>query len=571
MKSIILLRAIARLSPRMIGFQIKRLLRNKVAAHFPGAYHAHVQRVARSLPELAEPSDVAQKMAQDVAAFYHDEYLSVIDDAAAGTFTFFGQRVEFGAIDRIDWHHRVPEETDFHLWRMKLGHMGFTCPMLISGEPRHTTAIVKMIESYRQNSSFAVPGCFSSYWFPYSVSHRILAMLSGFVLAQKRLTPEHADIIAAFLRENAAFVLANIEHELKNNHVERNLAALCFYFTCTNSIPVAIARKLDRDVREIVTRTILPDGMQGERSAMYQGLSVMALRVFAATPFLSVATRELSAERLAAAERAWAMMAHPDGEIALFNDSWFGEVPHPSELVADQGLGPLELLPSAGYARLQMGAMFALFDAGPIGLSWNPGHGHADFLSTEVDVAGRRFLVDPGTYQYSTGKRRLFERASRSHNGPCWNGVEPVEYSGCFKVGKMSRAKLTDTEVLPKAVRVAGAMSLAEGTVTRNLTLSEQLIDVTDRWSTNPVSACVRLIVAGGWELHKRESKRVVFICDAQQVELCLSRGTIASVEQGERACHYLSSEKATHLVLSADSEGNGAVLNWSVKSLPQV
>jgi len=133
MATAILLRAITRLSPRMAAYQVKRLLRNRLAAWFPGAYAAHIRRIALSLPELTQPSDAAVAMAQDVAAFYHDEYLPVIEAAASGTFTFFGKTVAFGSVERIDWHHTIPAETDFHLWRMKLGHMGFACPMLMSG------------------------------------------------------------------------------------------------------------------------------------------------------------------------------------------------------------------------------------------------------------------------------------------------------------------------------------------------------------------------------------------------------------------------------------------------------
>ncbi|MFN5825820.1 MAG: heparinase II/III family protein [Rhodobacterales bacterium] len=565
MATAILLRAITRLSPRMAAYQVKRLLRNRLAAWFPGAYAAHIRRIALSLPELTQPSDAAVAMAQDVAAFYHDEYLPVIEAAASGTFTFFGKTVAFGSVERIDWHHTIPAETDFHLWRMKLGHMGFACPMLMSGGPEHVAAVVRIIQSYRANSSFAERGCFSSYWFPYSVSHRILAMLSGLVLARDRLPPDQAATITEFLRENAAFVLANIEHDIRNNHVERNLAALCLYFTCTDTVPAAVKRRLDRDVREIVADTILPDGLQGERSAMYQGLSVMALRVFAATPFLSEAARDLSARRLVAAERAWALMIHPDGDIALFNDSWFGEVPHPGRLVAEQALGPLEVLPDAGYARLHLGRIFALFDAGPIGLRWNPGHGHADFLSAEVDVAGRRFLVDPGTFQYSTGPRRKFERASGSHNGPDRAGVEPVEYSGCFKVGAMSAARLTGAESREEWVRVSGELALGSGSMTRSLEVTAERIDIEDRWNGMADGAQVRLIVPGEWRLETTDSCRAIFVNDKERVQICVERGTIASVEAGNWACRYLDSEAATHLVLTPEDEGRGAALVWSV------
>jgi hypothetical protein len=58
----------------------------------------------------------------------------------------------------------------------------------------------------------------------------------------------------------------------------------------------------------------------------------------------------------------------------------------------------------------------AIVDAGPQGVR-NSGHGHADALSLRVSLAGRQWLVDPGTYCYvcSTTERDSF-RGTGAHN-----------------------------------------------------------------------------------------------------------------------------------------------------------
>ena len=165
-----------------------------------------------------------------------------------------------------------------------------------------------------------------------------------------------------------------------------------------------MARMLDREVRGIVTATVLPDGVQVERSAMYQGLSVMALRIFAATPFLARETRDLVAARTERASLAWAALSHPDGEIALFNDSWFSETPPAASALVAPAAEGRTILPNGGYARLAQGDDVLIFDAGPIGPAWNPGHGHADFLAVELSMGGKRFLVDPGTSSVFLGR-----------------------------------------------------------------------------------------------------------------------------------------------------------------------
>ncbi|QQM32464.1 heparinase II/III family protein [Martelella lutilitoris] len=563
--------AVSRLSPRMIGYHLKRLARNKLAPRRPEHYARRIDRLAAGVPKLAPGSLSAQSpaasMAQAVAAFYREEYRDHIDDAARGRFSFFGQEVDFGGPASIDWHHTVAAENDFHLWRMKLAHMGFICPMLIDGETLHHEAVAEMLAGYRAEARFDRPGCFSSYWFPYSVSHRILAVLSGYLIARRQDTLPAAlcDDIEQFLRWNVAFVEENIEHELKNNHVERNLAALCFYYTHAEDVPPGLKRKLDRDVAGIIHACILPDGLLAERSAMYQGLSVMALQVFSQTPFLSEKTRGLAAERLERAKRAWSFMTHPDGEIALFNDSWFGEVPPAHSVIEPARFNASELLPQAGYARLADGGIFALLDAGPIGPRWNPGHGHADFLSAEIDVAGLRFVADPGTYQYSTGPRRMYERSAQSHNGPSCKGLEPVSYYGCFRVGRLAEARLVEAEATDGRA-VAGELQLPDGLkLRRELQLIPNGLAATDRWQGACTGPRVRLTIPREWEVSDRDQREVVFLREDVRVRLEVLRGRIADLSTGQWAFRYLKSSDAHILVLEPEETPGGADLSWRI------
>lgn len=515
--------------------------------------------------------DLRVNLARSVAAFYHDEYIGLIDDAAKGRFTLLNQTVDFGSVKTIDWHHQLDEETDFHLWRQKFAHMGFVCSMLASGNDDHWSAVQAMIAAYRKNSDFGVPGCFSSYWFPYSVSHRILAMLSGYILARhdRDLPAALCNEIESFLQWNVGFVLVNVEHELRNNHVERNLAALCLYFSCVSSPPAGTMSRLDREVRRIVDACMLFDGFSAERSAMYQGLSVMALDVFSKAPCLSSETRSIAKTLHQKAVRAWNLMTHPDGDIALFNDSWIGEVPPAGHVTSHQDFAPLEVLPDAGYARLQSGSAFALMDAGPIGPSWCPAHGHADFLAVEIDIASMRFIVDPGTYQYSTGPRRAFERSAASHNGPGRTSVEPVEYTGCFRVGKMSEAKFVETNASEGGGNVRGRLELGDGSaVERGLDIRPDMFRVVDMWFGEASGAFVRLTVSDAWALADRGSQSVVFKQDDTSVELSVIDGNIEAVDTGEWSSHYLQSRPATTVTMTPLASKSGGRLEWEVRTL---
>lgn len=570
MIDLVTLQAIARLSPKMVGYQVKRLARNRFCQLFPQTYAGYVERVAARVPALGATAKM-RPQAHAVAAFYESAYARHIDDAVLGRFSFYGQSADFGSPSNVDWLHRVDAEVDFHLWRQKLAHMCVVCPMLLHGNGQHFAAVGALIQSFSAQANFSNPACFSAYWFPYSASHRILSVLSGFLIARDAgLLPTCLSRqIQHFLRWNVGFVLANIEHELRNNHVERNLAALCLYFSNVDDMRPSLAQRLDRDVAAIMHDTILADGMSAERSAMYQGLSVMALQVFSQTPFLSGRTREQAALSLKQAIRAWHFMTHPDGEIALFNDSWFDEVPSPAAITPRPDFGPVETLPDAGYGRLAMGDMFALIDAGPIGPAWNPGHGHADFLSLAVDVAGRRFIVDPGTYQYSTGPRRMADRAAAQHNGPTVNQIEPIKYKGAFRVGKLTAARMTPFTPSENPT-LAGEVWLGSVQARRQVSISPNALYVEDTWCGAVQSERVRLHVSGDWALLSQDRACAVFRDGNIRVRIAVRDGHISSYDLGNWSCQYLRSRTAHVLDLQPNfGKTGGARLIWSIARMP--
>lgn len=58
-----------------------------------------------------------------------------------------------------------------------------------------------------------------------------------------------------------------------------------------------------------------------------------------------------------------------------------------------------------------------IVDAGPLGYPSIAAHGHADALAVIVNVAGKEFLIDPGTYVYqSQPVWREYFRSTRAHN-----------------------------------------------------------------------------------------------------------------------------------------------------------
>lgn len=508
-KIMVLTRAFSRLSPRMAVYMARRVARNKLARHLPRSYAARLARIEAGLPRLAPgigPESVTPASRDDLVTpglramsdFYCAEYRHMLEGSLSGKITLHNRTVDFGSPANVDWHHYLPEETDHQMWRVKLGHMGFLCPMMLEGGPDHHTAIADYVASARAGVKPSDPGAFNAFWFPYGASHRMLAVGAGLLVARRTipLPPEIDAAVVELLRHTAAFVLDNIEHELCNNHVERNLAALCLYFSYAEYVPPAIAARLERDITHLMDKTMLADGSQIERSPMYQGLSVASLSVMAEAPFLSEGLRANLGDLHERASRAFAILCQPDGEVALFNDAWHGEVPRLSGAPAPDGR---HLLEQGGYGRLAQGSDLCLMDAGALGPRWNPGHGHADFLSLELTLDGRRVVVDPGTSRYNTGAERAWERSAAAHNGPVWQGHEPVDFYGCFKVGRLAEAMLVAGAKLPQD-QMVGIFRNGPGTLARAVQhVPGQGYLVADLWSGTVPQGQVTWLVPGGW------------------------------------------------------------------------
>lgn len=146
------------------------------------------------------------------------------------------------------------------------------------------------------------------------------------------------------------------------------------------------------------------------------------------------------------------VMTHPDGEIAFFNDAAFGVAPTLAQL-ADyaEKLGipfapglapltsPLARLPDSGYLRLQAGPAVLILDAGLVGPDYLPGHAHADTLSFELSLFGRRLIVNSGTSCYGASPERQCQRGTAAHNTVVVDGQDSSEVWGGFRVARRAR------------------------------------------------------------------------------------------------------------------------------------
>jgi hypothetical protein len=230
---------------------------------------------------------------------------------------------------------------------------------------------------------------------------------------------------------------------------------------------------------------------------------------------------------------AMAVLCHPDGKVALFNDSAIGDGPSPDALRVLSGgsCAGIQVLSEAGYAGLRAGPFTAIFDAGPCGPDDNPGHAHADFLSFECSFSGERLIVDPGVATYKGGPQRNLTRSSLSHNGPAFASLEPIEFLGPFRVGRRGRANLLNLSPLlrvPSYAAVAGwhnGYMRFSGLVARWLGISEEgCLTSIDVWKGRPdLEARSRFLIPSCWTVMECSHSMLRVVAEGTRAEVTLS------------------------------------------------
>jgi uncharacterized heparinase superfamily protein len=401
-------------------------------------------RLARPRPDLAPAPHIRLG-----AATWHPPACRAPSMTAPGAFRFLN---EGGTLAAHGWDDPALPK----LWRYNQHYFDdLNAEGALARAPWHQALIVDWIA--------ANPPGHGSGWEPYPTSLRIVNWVK-WALAGHTLDDDMRHSLAVQTR----WLSRRLEWHLLGNHLFANAKALVFaglYFDGPEALGWLAkgAQILAREVPE----QILPDGGQFELSPMYHALAVedMLDLVNIARAFGREDLAESWRARLPAMLDWLAVMTHPDGELAFFNDTAIGIAPTGDRIIAyakSLGFAPPTLpdgpqhLVASGYARLSAGQAVVIVDLAPIGPDYLPGHAHADTLSFEVSLQCKRVIVNSGTSVYGLGPERLRQRGTAAHSTLMLDGQDSSEVWSGFRVGRRAR---------PRGVRVAtdGPVQLAEG------------------------------------------------------------------------------------------------------------
>ena len=361
--------------------------------------------------------------------------------------------------DSPDW--RLGERTSDRLWTVTLHYHAWAYALAetaatTSGETaRQAASLVRRgLADWIRACAIERPGTAALAWNSYAVATRIGWWIRAYRLARSEIFAGHAALEGEFLRslwQQAAYLNAHLEWDLRANHLIRDLVGLALagrFFRHPRAS--TWLRRASALAVEQAAEQVLADGGDYERSPKYH-LDVMG-------DLLQLALLTEDEPTRAVLRRTWTSMAewiawmrHPDGATAHFNDG----AAVPAARIAHQvrsgerlGVG-FDLAPRRGGRHLASsgfvvwhGDEWSVFlDVGPLGPDEQTGHGHADTLSIECSLRGRRLVVDPGTFGYDADERRRYDRSTRAHNTVCIDGRDSSELWHVFRAGRRARPR----------------------------------------------------------------------------------------------------------------------------------
>lgn len=286
-------------------------------------------------------------------------------------------------------------------------------------------------------------------WDPYPVSLRLMnwcAIFWGRFRGRLEADREFLNRLWSSVARQANWLTRRLETHLLGNHYLENGAALAFIGSCFRGEQ---ARRWFAKgyaiLREQIPEQILPDGMHFERSPMYHCRMAYVLGMLMATGNKHL--KQLAGQPLERMLVALRVLCHPDGQIALLNDSAFGICNDPEDLhsfcgeVTDASLqsqtGGCFALPDAGYYGWKdREGNYVVCDFGKIGPEYMCGHAHADMFNVELSLQGHRVVVDAGVYDYTVSELRRYCRSTAAHNTVEVDGRDQCEMWGAFRVAR---------------------------------------------------------------------------------------------------------------------------------------
>jgi len=296
------------------------------------------------------------------------------------------------------------------------------------------------------------PVGFGNGWEPYPSSLRIVNWIK-WSLAGNHLENLWLHSLAVQVR----YLSNNLETHLLGNHLFANAKALLFAGLFFKNNEAEVWYKIGLNIiKKELPEQVLNDGGNFELSTMYHEIFLEDLLDIVNLHRTFDRDFPASIELVIPKMLRWlSIMCHPDGEISFFNDAAIGITPSVLDLfkyakrlgfeTSKPEVGLIEL-PDSGYSRIEEDEAVILIDRAAVGPDYLPAHAHADTLSFELSLFGRRVIVNSGTSVYGTGADRHQQRSTAAHSTVVLDGENSSEVWGGFRVARRAKVYTSDIQ-----------------------------------------------------------------------------------------------------------------------------
>lgn len=387
---------------------------------------------------------------------------------------------------------KVIWELNRHQWLIDLGQA-----YRFTGNERYAECFAAYVRAWMQANP---PGMGINWASSLEAALRLIAWSWALLLfrSSKALSPALFAEMLGWIRTHASHVERYLSYHFSpNTHLTGEALGLFYAGVVFSELRKAGRwRALGaRILVEQMERQVLPDGVYFEQSTCYHRYTVEIY-----LHFLILAARNGVMVPAAVGERIQRMLdfllalTRPDGSMPQLGDAdggWLlplvrrtsddlrgvfstaaaffgrsdyawaagGLAPETLWLLGEQGRkafdalrpapppAPSRVFPHGGYAVMRGGwerrAHHLIFDTGPLGCPVSGGHGHADLLSIQCAAFGDPYLIDPGTYCYTTDPEwRNYFRSTGAHGTVMVDGLSQAIPAGPFQWQKRPRARL---------------------------------------------------------------------------------------------------------------------------------
>ena len=297
-------------------------------------------------------------------------------------------------------------------------------------------------------------------WEPYATSIRIINWIK-WDFKTKGLSDE----AKLSLWNQVKWLAGRLELHLLGNHLFINAKALlfsCVFFGLDeNSV---IYKKALKILIEELEEQFLEDGAHFELSPMYHALAMEdLLDLYQLVPALPSNFPSQQIHKKYSLGMNWlALMKYENDQLPHFNDCANGIAPTFEELNElgiklglEQSFGSkknFRHFKQSGFAIFKDKDIHLIADIGEIGPDYLPGHAHADSLSFELAIKGKRVVVNSGISEYGLSNERLRQRSTSAHSTIELDNKSSSEVWSGFRVAQ--RARISELEIIEEDKRL---------------------------------------------------------------------------------------------------------------------